>query len=134
GVSCKACRHECPTGVDMAKMKIEVLAARADKHGLSLREKMIGYLPRYAGPASRFAGLANARNGSAVLRWGFETFGGISARRRLPQWRRDVFAPEADVVGTANGREVMLFADTFNRHFERENLDAALKVLVAGGY
>src|SRR6267143_1019625 len=36
-VSCKACRHECPTGVDMAKMKIEVLAARAEKHGLSLR-------------------------------------------------------------------------------------------------
>ena len=36
-VSCKACRHECPTGVDMAKMKIEVLAARAAKHGLSLQ-------------------------------------------------------------------------------------------------
>ena len=47
-VSCKACRHECPTGVDMAKMKIEVLAARAAKHGLSLRDRMIGYLPRYA--------------------------------------------------------------------------------------
>src|ERR1700686_4079389 len=48
-VSCKACRHECPTGVDMAKMKIEVLAARAAKHGLSLRDRLVGYLPRYAG-------------------------------------------------------------------------------------
>ena len=48
-VSCKACRHECPTGVDMAKMKIEVLAARAAKHGLSLRDRLVGYLPHYAG-------------------------------------------------------------------------------------
>ena len=47
-VSCKACRHECPTGVDMAKMKIEVLAARAAKHGLSLRDRLVGYLPHYA--------------------------------------------------------------------------------------
>src|ERR1700744_2953236 len=39
-VSCKACRHECPTGVDMAKMKIEVLAARAASHGLSLRDRL----------------------------------------------------------------------------------------------
>ncbi|MCJ9701544.1 FAD-binding and (Fe-S)-binding domain-containing protein, partial [Bradyrhizobium sp. SHOUNA76] len=47
-VSCKACRHECPTGVDMAKMKIEVLAARAASHGLTLRDRLVGYLPRYA--------------------------------------------------------------------------------------
>ena len=58
-VSCKACRHECPTGVDMAKMKIEVLAARVASHGLSLRDRLVGYLPRYAGLASRFAPLAN---------------------------------------------------------------------------
>ena len=61
-VSCKACRHECPTGVDMAKMKIEVLAARAAKHGLSLRDRLVGYLPRYAALASRLAPLANLRN------------------------------------------------------------------------
>jgi FAD/FMN-containing dehydrogenase/Fe-S oxidoreductase len=133
-VSCKACRHECPTGVDMAKMKIEVLAARAERFGLSLRDRAIGYLPRYAGLASRFAGLANARNGSAMLRRAFERFGGISARRALPAWRRDVFAPATDVVGPAGGREVVLFADTFNHHFERENLDAALNVLIKGGY
>src|ERR1700754_1487912 len=67
-VSCKACRHECPTGVDMAKMKIEVLAARAAKHGLSLRDRLVGYLPHYADFASRFAPLANLRNRSALLR------------------------------------------------------------------
>ncbi|MBR0906710.1 FAD-binding and (Fe-S)-binding domain-containing protein [Bradyrhizobium liaoningense] len=133
-VSCKACRHECPTGVDMAKMKIEVLAARVGSHGLTLRDRLVGYLPRYAGLASRLAPLVNLRNRSPLLRRLVERFAGISARRALPAFRSDVFAPPADSVGPETGREVVLFADTFNRIYERENLDAALHVLAAGGY
>src|ERR1700737_4377985 len=133
-VSCKACRHECPTGVDMAKMKIEVLAARAARHGLSLRDRLVGYLPRYAALASRLAPLVNLRNSSPLLRMLFEKFAGISAQRALPAWRRDVFKPASDVFGPTNGREVVLFADTFNRTYERENLDAALRGLVDAGY
>src|SRR4029079_5881320 len=130
----KACRHECPTCVDMAKMKIEVLAARAQKHGLSLRARLVGYLPRYADPASFFASLMNLRNRSPLLRKLFERFAGISARRALPAFRRDVFASPAEAVGPETGREVVLFTDTFNRLYERENLEAALRVLAAGGY
>ena len=133
-VSCKACRHECPTGVDMAKMKIEVLAARAKSHGLSLRDRLVGYLPRYAALASRFARLANWRNHSPLLRRLFEKFAGISAQRALPAFRPDVFKADSDATGPIDGREVVLFADTFNRAYERENLDAALRVLVEGGY
>lgn len=133
-VSCKACRHECPTGVDMAKMKIEVLAARAASHGLTLRDRLVGYLPRYAALAARFAPIANLRNRSPLLRKLFERFVGISARRVLPAFRSDVFVPPAEAVGPETGREVVLFADTFNRIYERENLDAALRVLAAGGY
>ncbi|SFI48614.1 FAD-binding and (Fe-S)-binding domain-containing protein [Bradyrhizobium sp. Gha] len=133
-VSCKACRHECPVGVDMAKMKIEVLAARVASHGLTLRDRLVGYLPRYAGLAARFAPLANLRNHSPLLRKLFERFAGISARRALPAFRSDLFAPPAEAVGPVDGRELVLFADTFNRIYERENLDAALRVLVAGGY
>lgn len=133
-VSCKACRHECPTGVDMAKMKIEVLAARAESHGLTLRDRLVGYLPRYAALASRFAPLANLRNHSPLLRKLFERFAGISARRALPAFRSDVFVPPADSIGPEAGREIVLFADTFNRIYERENLEAALRVLAAGGY
>ncbi|MDH6261617.1 FAD-binding and (Fe-S)-binding domain-containing protein [Bradyrhizobium sp. BR13661] len=133
-VSCKACRHECPTGVDMAKMKIEVLAARASSHGLTLRDRLVGYLPRYAGLAARFAPIANLRNHSPLLRKLFERFAGISARRALPAFRSDVFVAPAETVGPESGREVVLFADTFNRIYERENLDAALRVLAAGGY
>ncbi|MDO9559996.1 MAG: FAD-linked oxidase C-terminal domain-containing protein [Bradyrhizobium sp.] len=133
-VSCKACRHECPTGVDMAKMKIEVLAARAARHGLSLRDRLVGYLPRYAALASRLAPLANLRNRSRLLRRLLEKFAGISAKRALPEWRRDVFTSDVEATGPADGREVVLFADTFNRAYERENLDAALRVLVEAGY
>jgi FAD/FMN-containing dehydrogenase/Fe-S oxidoreductase len=133
-VSCKACRRECPTGVDMAKMKIEVLAARAEKHGLTMRDRLVAYLPRYAPIAARLAPLANLRNRSALLRRLTERMAGISAHRALPRWRRDVFRPPADAVGPTDGREIVLFADTFNRTYERENLEAAIEVLVAGGY
>jgi Fe-S oxidoreductase len=74
------------------------------------------------------------RNRSPLLRKLFERFAGISARRALPAFRSDVIAPPADSVGPESGREVVLFADTFNRIYERENLDAALRVLAAGGY
>jgi Fe-S oxidoreductase len=132
-VSCKGCRRECPTGVDIAKMKIEVLAARAEKHGLSLRDRLVAYLPRYAGFAAKLSWLMNLRNGSPLLRRTLERLGGISAQRDLPVWRRDPFAPTQEVYGPEGGREVVLFADTFNRAFERENLDAALTVLGRGG-
>jgi len=132
-ISCKACRRECPTGVDMAKMKIEVLAARAQSRGLSLRDRLVGYLPRYAPWAARLAPLLNLRNNSALLRRLGERLMGFSGRRDLPHWRSDVFTPPADAVGPADGPEVVLFTDTFNRIYERENLDAALKVLVAAG-
>jgi FAD/FMN-containing dehydrogenase/Fe-S oxidoreductase len=131
-VSCKGCRRECPTGVDMAKMKIEVSAARAEKHGLSLHDWLVGYLPRYAPYAAKLPWLLNLRDvipGAAKLS---EAIAGFSARRSLPKWRSDIF--NDDAASNANGREVVLFADTFNRYFERENLDAALAVLNAGGY
>jgi Fe-S oxidoreductase len=130
-VSCKACRRECPTGVDMARMKIEVQAARAEKHGLSMHDRLVGYLPRYAPHAARAAWLLNLRDtvpGAAQLS---EAIARFSARRSLPRWRTDWFRDPADQPGDA---DVILFADTFNRYFERENLDAALSVLAAGGY
>src|SRR4051812_43975256 len=98
-VSCKACRHECPTGVDMAKMKIEVLSARVAKHGLSLMDRLVGYLPRYVGLAARVAPLVNYRNSSPLLRRLFEGVTGISAQRSLPAWRGDVFTSEAEALG-----------------------------------
>lgn len=131
-VSCKACRRECPTGVDMARMKIEVQAARAKEFGLSLRDHLVGYLPRYAPFAARFPWLPNLRNLVPGLAKLTQSITGFSARRKLPRWRSDIFHDyEAGPIG---GREVVLFADTFNRYFERENLEAAVAVLTAAGY
>ena len=131
-VSCKGCRRECPTGVDMARMKIEVQAARAVKYGLSLHDRLVGYLPRYARYASRMPWLMNRRDAWPAAAKLSEAVAGFSTRRSLPKWRADVFR---DLPGkVAAQREVVLFADTFNRYFERENLDAALAVLGAGGY
>ena len=138
-VSCKACRRECPTGVDMARMKIEVKAARAAKLGPSLHDRLVGWLPHYAPYAAKWPWLMNMRDGSRVLRSLSELIGGFSARRSLPKWRNDIYRDRSDWAYNAATsaepmREVVLFADTFNRYFERENLDAALSVLVAGGY
>src|SRR5499425_2843767 len=132
-VSCKACRRECPTGVDMARMKIEVQAARLAKRGLSLRDRLIGYLPRYAPTAARFPWLANLRNDTPRLRQWSERYAGLSARRDLPRWRADAWREPASDSG-APSRAVVFFADTFNRYFEPENIEAALAVLAAGGY
>jgi FAD/FMN-containing dehydrogenase/Fe-S oxidoreductase len=138
-VSCKACRRECPTGVDMARMKIEVQAARAAKQGLSLHDKLVGYLPRYAPFAAQWNRVFNMRDGSSILRRASQLLAGFSSRRSLPRWRNDTYRDRSDWRYTTGEqsvpvREVVLFADTFNRYFERENLDDALKVLVAAGY
>ncbi len=133
-VSCKACRRECPTGVDMARMKIEVLAARAEAHGVGVRERLVAEMPRYARLASRCAPLANLRNNVPALRRLSERALGLSASRALPRWRRDAFRDaEAPAAPAPNG-DVLLLADTFNRYFEPENLRAAIRVLRAAGY
>jgi FAD/FMN-containing dehydrogenase/Fe-S oxidoreductase len=136
-VSCKACKRECPTGVDMARMKVEFLSHYHAKHGLPLKERLVAHLPRYAALASRLRGLANLRDTLPGLAWLSERIAGFSARRSLPVWRKawaetgPIARPE-DVVG--DGRDVVLFADTFNRHFEGDNLTAAESVLRAAGY
>ena len=63
---------------------LSFLAARVARHGLSLRDRLVGYLPRYAGLAARLAPLANWRNNSSVLRMLLERLAGISAPRSRP--------------------------------------------------
>ncbi|MEO1328958.1 MAG: FAD-binding protein [Pseudomonadota bacterium] len=130
-VSCKACRRECPTGVDMAKMKIEVLAARAKEKGASLRDRLVAYLPRYAPYARLFPALMNLRDRVPGLAGLSERMLGLARERSLPVWPADVFHPIA--TAERDQAEVLLFADTFNRYFEPANLRAAQGVLAAAG-
>ena len=135
-VSCKGCKRECPTGVDMAKMKIEVLHQYLQSHPLSLKDRLIAYLPRYAPWAARLAPLLNLRDRLPGLAWLSEKTLGLAARRSLPRWTGDTFfgRPVASGDGAAGNGEVVLLVDTFNNYFEADNARAALAVLRAAGY
>src|SRR5712691_9528840 len=96
-VSCKGCKRECPTGVDMARMKIEFLYHYKKRHGLTVRDRLIAYLPRYAPYASRFGALLNLRNRLPLLARLGEAAVGLSARRKLPEWHRAPYQdPKSD--------------------------------------
>ena len=144
-VGCKGCKRECPTGVDMARMKIEYLHQRRKRHGLSLRDRAIAWLPRYAPVASRLAWAMNLRDRVPGLPAVTERLMGLSARRTLPRWRSDPFRVEELAARAArgsdrpsaaqgDGSEVVLFSDTFTTWFEPENARAAVRVLEAAGY
>jgi FAD/FMN-containing dehydrogenase/Fe-S oxidoreductase len=133
-VGCKGCRRECPTGVDMARMKVEFLHQYHRRHGLSVHERLVSHLPRYAPILSRLAPLANLRNTVPGMSALLEPLLGFSRKRRLPAWRRDPFRPPEATSGKGQRGELVLLADTFNRYFEPENLHAATRVLAAAGY
>ncbi|MSO84462.1 MAG: FAD-binding oxidoreductase [Rhodospirillales bacterium] len=160
-VGCKGCRRECPTGVDMARMKIEVLHQRARRLGVPFKDKLIAHLPRYAPLAARMPWLFAARDFIPGLAGLSELVLGLSARRSFPRFSSVPFDPAREEPARADpnarpdrgallnarvtpagvhshdvkpAREVVLWADTFNTYFEPENARAALRVLTAGGY
>ncbi len=144
-VSCKGCKRECPTGVDMAKMKVEFLAHYKAKHGFTLKDRLIAKLPDYAAAASRVPWLMNLRNRVPAIAALGERMLGLSAKRSLPTWRRDTFwrskggtpfasADETLAHAARGGRAAVLFVDTFNGTFEADNARAAARVLHAAGY
>ncbi|HEY7787723.1 MAG TPA: FAD-linked oxidase C-terminal domain-containing protein [Casimicrobiaceae bacterium] len=135
-VSCKGCRRECPTGVDMARMKIEFQYQWQRRHGVRMRDRLIASLPRWAPFAPPVAPLLNLRNRIPGLPALLEGITGISARRSLPRWRYDTFfrdyrRAEAHELAPV---DVVLFVDTFTNAFEPANAHAALRVLRAAGY
>src|SRR4051794_20565574 len=132
-VSCKGCKRECPTGVDMARMKIEFLYHYRKKHALSARDRAIAYLPRYAPRAARLARFTKLRNRIPALAALDERLLGFSARRQMPEWSATPYRGAAPTSGEG-GPEVVLLVDTFNRYFEPENARAAERVLTRAGY
>jgi Fe-S oxidoreductase len=125
----------------MAKMKLEFLAQRRLRRGSSLKDQLIGRLPNYAALASRIPWLSNLREQVPALRRLGERWLGLSAKRRLPRFRRDTFAQVAPSMrlvsrdeALASAKAVVLFVDTFNGNFETENAQAAVRVLQAAGY
>jgi len=132
-VGCKGCRRECPTGVDMSRMKIEAAYQRNKRVRPGRRERLFAYLPRYAPWASRLWYFLNLRDrlpGLAVLS---QRLFGLAAARRLPRWRSFPFRGGL-TVGEGDAGEVVLLVDTFSTWFEPEVAHAAIAVLVSAGY
>ena len=134
-VSCKGCKRECPTGVDMARMKIEFLDHYHRRHGVGFREKLFAYLPRYAPKLKAVGFLLNLRDQVPGFAKISEWLIGVSSQRRLPRWRTDHFRFHGEDTESKEGaKEVVLLVDTFNSCFESENASATLDVLRAAGY
>src|SRR5210317_1564644 len=136
-VSCKACKRECPTGVDMARMKVEVTALRTEAKGLSLRDRLVAHLPDYAPYAAAIAPLIRLRDIVPGLAWLSEKITGFSARRPLPKWRKDYFKNSElpnSIEENSTKTPVILFVDTFNRYYEPENVRSTINVLRSAGY
>ena len=133
-VGCKGCRRECPTGVDMARMKVEVLWHRQQRNGLGLKDRAVAYLPRLAPSLHPFRGLLGLRESWPVLARWMEPLTGLSAQRKLPAFHPEPFRPTAAARADGGSPEVAFLADTFTTWFEPENARAAVRVLERAGY
>ncbi|BBQ01822.1 glycolate oxidase (plasmid) [Burkholderia sp. SFA1] len=134
-VSCKGCKRDCPTGVDMARMKIEARAAWTARHGVRLRDRLVAFLPRYAPYASRMPALAHVVEESmpGVARW-LKTKIGLAPQRAFPRFTKPFLQSAQRTRAVSASKEVLLFVDTFNNYMEPDNARAAQRVLEAGGY
>jgi FAD/FMN-containing dehydrogenase/Fe-S oxidoreductase len=130
-LECRACKAECPVGVDVARFKSEFLADYYARHGTPAKAKMLGNAARAAVWGSRFAGVANRLAGNKSLRAIGEKFFDIDARRSLPKWRRDTFARRTPAG--RNPAAVHLFNDTFTNHYDPEIGVAAVEILERAG-
>jgi len=131
-LECRACRTECPVGVDMARFKSEFLAARWRTQPPPLRSRVLGNARRLAALGSALAPVSNWVANSTLGRALNELILGIDARRPVPAWRRRSltgwFADRA-----ATSPQALLFADTFTNYYDPEIGIAAIRVLESAG-
>ena len=143
-LECRACKTECPTGVDMARFKSEFLYDYHLRYGTPLRARMLGNIRELSAVASRVAPAVNPWLDSGWVRVLNEWLIGIDRRRSLPAWAATTLE-QAWRTRTANGHageapgvpgrpEVVLFADTFTNYFDPEIGLAAADVLEAAGF
>jgi Fe-S oxidoreductase len=133
-VSCKGCKKECPSAVDMTLIRSEYLAHRNAALGVPLRTRLFANLPRWTAhyrPLLR--ALIALRNSSRVIARLAHAMFGIAAKAPLPIPAKRPFAPP-EPVQDAPGGDLLLFADTFSTHFEPDIANAAVEFLTAAGY
>jgi FAD/FMN-containing dehydrogenase/Fe-S oxidoreductase len=136
-VGCKGCAKDCPSGVDMAKLKAELTHEYHQRHGSSLRDKLFANFTTLAAIGSRLAPVSNLAQqlpGSGLLQ---EKLLGIARQRSLPTFHRETFVDwftrrgGAGVARADADREVLLFPDTYTNHNHPEAGKAAVRALEA---
>lgn len=138
-LSCKACRNECPTNVDMSRLKAEVMQLRRDRHGTPLRDRLAGSTAWLAEQLSGSAApLVNMVQSSLPFRKAMEKIAGIDSRRALPPYARetfnDWFQRSSPLSKDGKPGKVALFADTYIRFFEPDIGINAVELLESLGY
>lgn len=123
-LSCKACASECPSSVDVAKLKSEFLASWQDRHGIDLTTRLFGNIHRVNAIAGRLPRLSNALMQSALGKWGIGVFG-LPNERPLPSFANRPFAIPAQQVAKPDG---ILVIDTFSQWNHPEIARAALSL------
>ncbi len=136
-ISCKACRSECPSAVDAAKMKSEFLAHYNDAHGISLRDRMFGNIHGMSKAAAILPGLSNAFVKSGAGK-GILSRLGISGERTLPALSEESFTEwfrrRPAKARVANKGKVLYFHDTWVSYYQPEVGKAAVGLLEAAGF
>ncbi|HEY3714808.1 MAG TPA: FAD-linked oxidase C-terminal domain-containing protein [Jatrophihabitantaceae bacterium] len=133
-LSCKGCASDCPTGIDMATYKAEVLYQRYRRRPRPAAHYALGWLPRWARLASRAPKLANATLRRRSLAALAKRLGGIDRRRPLPEFAPQTFRQWFAQHSAAAGTPLVLWVDTFTDHFTPAVGQAAVRVLEAAGY
>ncbi|MGY1831358.1 FAD-binding and (Fe-S)-binding domain-containing protein [Geodermatophilus sp. SYSU D01180] len=132
-LSCKGCSRDCPTGVDMASYKSEVLHQSYRRRLRPLAHYTLGRLPMWSDLAARAPRLVNAvlrnRLGGRLAKWG----AGVDRRRSLPSFAPSTFR-QSFTPRPGGGAPVALWVDSFTDHFAPEAAHAAVRVLEAAGY
>ncbi len=138
-LECKACKSECPSNVDMAKLKYEFLAHYYARHGLPVRKRLLSATRQTGSWGSRFARLTNFTLQSHPARWFLDQFMGIDRRRVLPLYAHQRFSQWYASTRACDGAQltsnsVALFLDTFVDFYEPEIGRAATRLLETLGY
>ena len=132
-VGCKACKTECPSQVDVASMKTEVLYQMGEKHGFSVRQKAAGHIRKQLALAAIAPTLYNAAANTRLARRA-AGFAGIDPRRPLPNVARKTFSKRFKTLPQGEGpHEIALFNDTWNEYQRPEVGEGAVRVLAAAG-
>jgi Fe-S oxidoreductase len=133
-VSCKACKKECPSAVDMTLIKTEYLAQRHEIRGVPRRTRLFAGLPEWASSYRAWLRFAvSLRNRSTFAAWIAERWLGVTKARPIPMPASRAFEGVTDSMSSSRG-DVVLFVDTFCHHFDPEIAEAAATVLMRAGY